>query len=153
MEHRAFATSEPVVQGLIEAVCAWQAALEQALSDFGISYTKWLLLRAIACGDFIRHQAYRGQILIDADLSERLLEELHAHGWIELAEAPRIADSAHGRLERVWQAVKALHSVSVAAFNPQERAALSALLRRMSQTLGDHTARRRKHGTPAPVPA
>lgn len=153
-------THDPVVLALIDAVTAWQGALEQALSSAGISYVKWLLLRAVAQGKFTRHQSWQGPILIDPQLSEHLLGELHLEGWIVFAHpekpgdaelaicepsvtsaAPRIAPPAKCRFDRLFQSVRALHSVSVAPFSAIERATLSALLRRMQNTLHDHTSR------------
>jgi len=144
MQSKPLEPNEPVVLALVDAVTAWQGALEQTLSVSGLSYTKWLLLRAIRQNAFVRHQPFLGAMPIDVACSERLLSELAQDGWVEYSDtvAPRIAEAASTRLERAWQAVKALHSVSVAPFSSQERVALGSLLQRMQLTLSDHSARR-----------
>jgi len=146
MPSRALQASEPLVLALIEAVTAWQRALERTLSSSGLNYVKWLLLRAIAKGEFVRGAALCGPVMIDASWSERLLRELRDDGWLAFAgqEPPRIPAEADARVQRVGLAVKALHSVSVAPFNTQERVALGSLLERMKGTLHDHTQRQRR---------
>ncbi|MBP0620475.1 MarR family transcriptional regulator [Cupriavidus consociatus] len=151
MQPRPLEPNEPVVLALVDAVTAWQDALEQTLSASGLNYAKWLLLRAIRRGDFVRGTPLPGPMLIDVSQSELLLHELRRDGWIEHAEAnaprmPRIADTAASRLERVSQALSALHSVSVAPFSPQERVALGSLLERMKIRLNDHTTRQIRVG-------
>ncbi|CAG2128493.1 MarR family transcriptional regulator [Cupriavidus numazuensis] len=146
--------NEPVVLALVDAVTAWQRALEQTLAASGLNYAKWLLLRAIRQNIFVRHEPLAGAMLIDAACSERLLSDLQGDGWIEYsgsAAAPQICAAAEGRLERVWQAVKALHSVSVSPFSSQERAALGTLLQRMKLTLSDHSERRNRSTTTEPT--
>jgi len=144
MQPKPLEPNEPVVLALIDAVTAWQAALEQTLSASGLNYAKWLLLRAIRHNSFVRHAPLPGPMLIDIAQSERMLDELRQEGWVEYSDAaaPAIAEGAHGRLERLWQAVKALHSVSVSPFSSQERVALGSLLQRMKLTLHDHSERR-----------
>ncbi|AOY93672.1 hypothetical protein BKK79_19070 [Cupriavidus sp. USMAA2-4] len=146
MPSSALEASEPLILALTDAMTAWQGALELTLSAAGLSYVKWLLLRAIARGNFTRGAALCGPVLIDPPWSERLLRELRDDGWLSFAgsEAPRIRTDAEDRVRRVWQAVKALHSVSVAPFNAQERVALGSLLERMKGTLHDHTGRQRR---------
>ena len=133
MQPRPLEPNEPVVLALVDAVTAWQDALEQTLSASGLTYAKWLLLRAIRRGHFVRGAPLPGAMPIDVPQSELLLHELRRDGWIEYAEAiaPRISDTAASRLERASQALSALHSVSVAPFSPQERVALGSLLERM----------------------
>jgi hypothetical protein len=145
--------NEPVVLALVDAVIAWQGALEQTLSASGLNYGKWLLLRAIRQNTFVRHAPLAAAMLIDAACAERMLGELHRDGWVEYSDtaAPRISAAAEGRIERAWQAVKALHSVSVAPFNSQERVALGTLLQRMKLTLSDHSARRSRSAAAEPV--
>ncbi|MEM5428324.1 MarR family transcriptional regulator [Cupriavidus oxalaticus] len=148
MQPRPLEPNEPVVLALVDAVTAWQDALEQTLSATGLTYAKWLLLRAIKRGDFVRGAPLPGAMLIDVPQSELLLHELRRDGWIEQAEGttPRIADIAVSRLERVSQALSALHSVSVAPFNSHERVALGSLLERMRIRLNDHTTRQIRVG-------
>ncbi|CAG9178015.1 hypothetical protein LMG32289_03970 [Cupriavidus pampae] len=144
MQPKALETNEPVVLALVDAVTAWQAALEQTLSVSGLTYTKWLLLRAIGQERLTRAQPFQGTVYIDSARTEALLADLHAEGWIEFAEtgAPCIAPAARPRFERAAQAVKALHSVSVGHLNTEERAALGGLLQRMTGTLHNHAERR-----------
>ncbi|MBP0628463.1 MULTISPECIES: hypothetical protein [unclassified Cupriavidus] len=151
MQPRPLEPNEPVVLALVDAVTAWQDALEQTLSASGLNYAKWLLLRAIRRGDFVRGAPLPGAMPIDVPQSELLLHELRRDGWIEYAEAnsprmPRISDTAASRLERASQALSALHSVSVAPFSPQERVALGSLLERMKIRLNDHTTRQIRVG-------
>lgn len=151
MQPRPLESNEPVVLALVDAVTAWQDALEQTLSASGLNYAKWLLLRAIRRGDFVRGAPLPGAMPIDVPQSELLLQELRRDGWIEYAEGnaprmPRISDTAASRLERVSQALSALHSVSVAPFSPQERVALGSLLERMKIRLNDHTTRQIRVG-------
>ncbi|BDB23837.1 MarR family transcriptional regulator [Cupriavidus sp. P-10] len=148
MQPRPLEPNEPVVLALVDAVTAWQDALEQTLSASGLTYAKWLLLRAVRRGDFVRGAPLPGAMPIDVPQSELLLHELRRDGWIEYAEAitPRIADTAVSRLERASQALSALHSVSVAPFSPQERVALGSLLERMKIRLNDHTTRQIRVG-------
>ena len=145
--------NEPVVLALVGAVMAWQAALEQTLSASGLNYGKWILLRAIWQNAFVRHEPLAGTMLIDVASSERMLGELHDDGWVEYSStgAPRIPAAAEHRVERVWGAVKALHSVSVSPFNSHERVALGTLLQRMKLTLSDHSARRSRGTAAEPI--
>ncbi|ODV42231.1 MarR family transcriptional regulator [Cupriavidus sp. UYMMa02A] len=144
MQTKPLEPNEPVVLALVDAVTAWQGALEQTLSASGLNYAKWLLLRAIRQNAFVRHEPLASALLIDGACAERLLGELQRDGWVECSDPamPRISAAAESRVERVWQAVKALHSVSVSPFNSQERVALGTLLQRMKLTLSDHSARR-----------
>ncbi|CAG9172648.1 hypothetical protein LMG23992_02289 [Cupriavidus laharis] len=153
MQTKPLEPNEPVVLALVDAVTAWQGALEQTLSASGLNYAKWLLLRAIRQKAFVRHEPLVGAMLIDAACTERLLSELQHDGWVEYSDttAPQISAGAKDRVERVWQAVKALHSVSVSPFNTQERVALGTLLQRMKLTLSDHTARRSRRPATEPV--
>lgn len=145
--------NEPVVLALVDAVMAWQGALEQTLSTSGLNYGKWILLRAICQNAFVRHEPLAGAMLIDAACAERMLNELHDDGWVEYAGTgtPRISAAAEGRVERVWGAVKALHSVSVSPFSSHERVALGTLLQRMKLTLSDHSARRSRGTASEPM--
>ncbi|AQV93624.1 MarR family transcriptional regulator [Cupriavidus necator] len=151
MQPRPLEPSEPVVLALVDAVTAWQSALEQTLRASGLDYAQWLLLRAIRQGAFVRGTPLAGLMPIDVARSETMLDELRRDGWIEYAgtQAPRIAESAASRLQRTAQALSALHSVSVAPFSSQERAALGSLLERMKTTLDGHTARQVRAGTEA----
>jgi hypothetical protein len=151
MQPRPLEPSEPVVLALVDAVTAWQSALEQTLCASGLNYAQWLLLRAIRQDAFVRGSPLTGPMPIDVARSETMLDELQRDGWIEYADtqAPRIADSAASRLQRTAQALSALHSVSVAAFSSQERVALGSLLERMKTTLSDHTTRQVRAGTQA----
>ncbi|MFJ4289835.1 MarR family transcriptional regulator [Cupriavidus sp. NPDC089707] len=151
MQPRPLEPNEPVVLALVDAVTAWQDALEQTLSASGLTYAKWLLLRAIKRGDFVRGAPLPGAMPIDVPQSELLLHELRRDGWIEYAEAdtPRISGTAVSRLERASQALSALHSVSVAPFSSQERVALGSLLERMKIRLSDHTTRQVRVGSEA----
>jgi DNA-binding MarR family transcriptional regulator len=165
MQPRPLEPNEPVVLALIEAVTAWQGALDQTLRASGLSYPQWLLLRAIHQEAFMRGAPLAGPMRIDAAQSETMLDELRQDGWIEYTgtQAPHIAERATGRLQRTAQALSALHSVSVAAFSSQERAALGSLLDRMKSTLNGHTSRQVRvvaetfrqepHTQPAPCPA
>lgn len=148
---------EPTVVALIDAVTAWQGALDQALSASGLTYAKLLLLRAISTGEFERGKGYRGAVFVDAKLAEHLLTELHAHSWVMFVNAldhpcapdaadarPTIADPMRARLARIEQRVKALHSVSAAPFSADERATLGLLLQRMKETLDDHRSRQER---------
>ncbi|WER44583.1 MarR family transcriptional regulator [Cupriavidus sp. WKF15] len=153
MHSKPLEPNEPVVLALMDAVTAWQGALEQTLSASGLNYGKWLLLRAIMQNAFVRHEPLAGVMPIDAARAEHMLGELQRDGWIEYSDsgAPRISAAAEGRVERVWQAVKALHSVSVSPFSSHERVALGALLQRMKLTLSDHSARRSRNPANEPV--
>jgi hypothetical protein len=155
-------TNEPVVMALIDAVTSWQGALEQALSTSGLDYVKWVLLRTISREEFMRGQYCRGPVLIDPGLAEHLLAELYRDGWIVFRDQlghlagpesetaqPVIPADSHARFDRVSQSVKALHSVSVSPFAPQDRVALGTLLRRMKDTLDEHADRQCKRA-PAP---
>ncbi|QET02023.1 MULTISPECIES: MarR family transcriptional regulator [Cupriavidus] len=144
MQPKALETNEPVVLALVDAVTAWQAALEQTLSVSGLTYSKWLLLRAIGQERLARAQPFHGAVFMDIARTEALLSELHDDGWIEFAETGNacIAPAARARFDRAAQAVKALHSVSVGHLNSEERAALGGLLQRMTGTLHDHAERR-----------
>lgn len=143
MQPKALEIHEPVVLSLVDAVTAWQSALEQTLSVSGLTYPKWLLLRSIQIGEFSRGQPCQGAIFLDVPQTERLLRELHADGWLEFASdgTPQIAFEAGSRLERAALAVRALHSVSVSHLAPAERTALASLLHRMTATLDDHAER------------
>ncbi|WP_042885022.1 hypothetical protein [Cupriavidus necator] len=151
MQPRPLEPNEPVVLALVDAVTAWQEALEQTLSASGLNYAKWLLLRAIRQGAFVRGSPLPGTMRVDVAQSEQMLQDLERDGWIEYADAlhPHIADAAASRLERTGQALSALHSVSVAPFSSQERVALGSLLERMKITLSDHTTRQIRVGTEA----
>lgn len=144
MQPKALETNEPVVLALVDAVTAWQAALEQTLSASGLTYSKWLLLRAIRQEYLTRAQPFQGAVFMDATQTERLLCELRDDGWLEFNEAgtPCLTPSAKARVDRAAQAVKALHSVSVGHLNTEERVALGSLLHRMTGTLHDHAERR-----------
>lgn len=148
---------EPTVVALIDAVTAWQGALDQTLSASGLTYAKLLLLRAISRGEFERGKGYRGAVFVDATLAEHLLTELHAHSWVRFVNAldhpcapddadarPTIAEAMRARLARIEQSVKALHSVSAAPFSADERATLGLLLQRMKETLDDHRSRQER---------
>lgn len=148
---------EPTVVALIDAVTAWQGALDQTLSASGLTYAKLLLLRAISRGEFERGKGYRGAVFVDATLAEHLLTELHAHSWVMFVNAldhpctpddadarPTIAEAMRARLARIEQSVKALHSVSAAPFSADERATLGLLLQRMKETLDDHRSRQER---------
>jgi hypothetical protein len=144
-------SQERVVFDLIGAVKAWQAVLDQELSEYGIDYAKWVLLRAIVHGEFVRHETYLGPLRITAHQSEDLLAELHAAGWVAFTSEPPkpepfVPQAAMARVARVSQAVRALHSVSVAALDRQDRGMLSALLQRMTSTLHEHHHRKREQG-------
>ncbi|SOY43894.1 MarR family transcriptional regulator [Cupriavidus taiwanensis] len=164
MQPRHLEPSEPVVLALIDAVTAWQGALDQTLRASGLNYSQWLLLRAIRQGAFKRGAPLAGPMPIDAAQSEMMLDELRRDGWIEYTGTlpPRLAEGATARVQRTAQALSALHSVSVAAFNSQERAALVSLLDRMKSTLSGHTARQvrtvsetarqERHTQPLPCP-
>ncbi|MDQ0140067.1 MarR family transcriptional regulator [Cupriavidus necator] len=164
MQPRPLEPSEPVVLALIDAVTAWQDALDQTLRASGLNYSQWLLLRAIRHGAFRRGIALAGPMPIDVAQSETMLDELRRDGWIEYTGtlAPRIAEGASTRVQRTAQALSALHSVSVAGFNRQERAALASLLDRMQAGLSGHTsrqaravaetARQERHIQPPPCP-
>lgn len=153
MQRKPLEPSEPVVLALIDAVTAWQDALEQSLRASGLTYAQWLLLRAIRQGAFVRGLPLPGTMPIDAVQADEMLEQLQRDGWIAYAEdlAPQIAEGAVKRLERAAQAISALHSVSVAAFSSQERAALASQLERMKTTLNDHTTRQIRVGTEKPA--
>ncbi len=143
MQPKALEIHEPVVLSLVDAVTAWQSALDQTLSLSGLTYPKWLLLRAIRLDQFTRGQPCQGAIFLDVPQTERMLRELHADGWLEFPDdgTTRIAPEAWPRLERAAQAVRALHSVSVGQLASAERAALTSLLHRMTTTLDDHAQR------------
>ncbi len=143
MQPKALEIHEPAVISLVDAVTAWQSALEQTLSVSGLTYPKWLLLRAIRLDQFTRGQPCQGAIFLDVPQTKRMLRELHADGWLEFPADgnPTIAPDARPRLERAAQAVRALHSVSVGQLASAERAALTSLLHRMTTTLNDHADR------------
>ncbi|MEN7530039.1 MULTISPECIES: MarR family winged helix-turn-helix transcriptional regulator [unclassified Cupriavidus] len=147
MQPKALEIHEPVVMSLVDAVTAWQTALDRTLNVSGLSYPKWLLLRAIRQNEFTRGQPCAGAIFLDVPQTERLLRELHADGWIEfpIDDAPQISPAAKPQIERAARAVRALHSVSVCDLSAAERAALSSLLHRMTGTLDDHAARHARH--------
>jgi hypothetical protein len=148
---------EPTVVALINAVTAWQGALDQTLSASGLTYAKLLLLRAIVNEEFERESGYRGAVFIDAKLAEHLLSQLHDDAWISFVDAldqpcapdaanarPAVAEPMRARLGRIEQSVKALHSVSAAPFSADERATLGLLLQRMKETLDDHRSRQER---------
>lgn len=146
---------EPTIVALVEAMKAWQRALDTTLSTSGLTYVKWILLRAIARGDYVRHRPYLGAILIDVEMGEHLLAELHRDRWIgfvdgagmtcgpALPEAqPVVPEAERARVQRIAQSIKALHSVSVSPFSSDERAMLSTLLQRMQANLNGFSDRR-----------
>ncbi|MGE8369705.1 MarR family transcriptional regulator [Cupriavidus sp.] len=143
MRPRALEPTESVLLALMDSVREWQRVLDQTLSDVGLDYAKWILLRAIRQDEFVRHEPWLGPMLISVPQSESLLHTLHADRWIEFDPAgqPFIPAGAVPRVERVWSGMKALHSVSVAPFSTEERTALTASLRRMKATLHDHSLR------------
>ncbi|WP_050982903.1 hypothetical protein [Cupriavidus basilensis] len=143
MQPKALEPTESVVLALLDSVREWQRVLDQTLSDAGLDYPKWILLRAIRQQEFVRHEPYLGPMLISATQSESLLDTLHAGDWIayDPAGQPFIPVEAEPRVDRVWKGLKALHSVSVAPFSAEERSALTASLRRMKDTLRDHSLR------------
>lgn len=147
MQSTAHEVNEPVVLALVDAVTAWQGALEQTLSVSGLTYPNWLLLRAIRKDVFRRGKPCETAIFLDVPHTERLLRELSDAGWLEFAAdgTPRLATTAVSRMERAAQAVKALHSVSVGHLSSGERSALSSLLNRMTGTLQDHAERHSRH--------
>ena len=49
MQPKALDIHEPVVLALVDAVTAWQGALDQTLRVAGLTYPEWLLLQAIRC--------------------------------------------------------------------------------------------------------
>ncbi|MBY4896058.1 MarR family transcriptional regulator [Cupriavidus sp. AU9028] len=141
--------NEPTIQALVEAVKAWQHALDITLQKAGLSYPKWVLLQGMIQRDYVRGQPFAGAVRIDPDMAEHLLAELHRDGWIVFDANPHAAFHAtpvipperHGRLHRVAQSIRALHSVSLSSFTAEERVALSALLKRMQAPLQEHSAR------------
>ncbi|GAB7546629.1 MarR family transcriptional regulator [Cupriavidus sp. CuC1] len=143
MQPKALEPTESVLLALMDSVREWQSVLDQTLSDAGLDYPKWILLRAIRQEEFVRHEPYLGQMLISATHSESLLGDLQADGWIayDPAGQPLIPVDAEPKVDRVWKGLKALHSVSVAAFSTEERTTLTASLRRMKATLHDHSMR------------
>ncbi|ABF08068.1 hypothetical protein ACUXAV_003875 [Cupriavidus metallidurans] len=147
MQPKALDTHEPVVLALVEAVTAWQGALEQTLGVSGLTYPKWLLLRAIRHEEFVRGKPCETAIFLDVAQSEHMLRELGDDGWLSFDAdgTPRIAPASVARMKRAAQAIKALHSVSAGQFSTSERAALSSLLHRMTTTLEDHVARHIRH--------
>ncbi len=147
MQPKALEINEPVLLSLVDAVTAWQGALDQILSTSGLTYPKWLLLRAIRLDEFRRGHPCEGTIFLDVPQTERLLRELHAENWLEFAAdgTPQLMPAASVRLERAAQAVGALRSVSVCHLSSAERAALGSLLKRMTTTLVDHAARHSRH--------
>ena len=147
MQPKSLDIHEPAVLALIGAVTAWQGALEQTLSVSGLTYPKWLLLRAIRQEEFARGKPCEAAIFLDVSQSERLLRELGDDGWLDFDAdgTPQISTASGARLKRAAQAIKALHSVSVGQFSVAERATLSGLLHRMTDTLDDHAARHSRH--------
>lgn len=147
MQPKALEINEPIVLALVDAVTAWQGALEQTLSVSGLTYPKWLLLRAIHQGAFRRGLPLATAVFLDVAHTERLLVELRDDGWLafDVDGTPHIATSASTRLDRAGQGVKALHSLSVGQFNAEERVALTGLLHRMTGTLTDHAERHRRN--------
>ncbi|WP_420992191.1 MarR family transcriptional regulator [Cupriavidus sp. 30B13] len=144
MRPKALEPTESVLLALMASVREWQSALDQTLSEVGLDYPGWLLLRAIRQEEFVRHAPYAGLMPISVAQSEAMLGPLQAHGWIALDASgqPFIPAAALARVERVYTALKALHSVSLAPFSSAERAALTASLLRMKATLHDHCERR-----------
>jgi hypothetical protein len=128
MQPKALDTHEPVVLALVEAVTAWQGALEQTLGVSGLTYPKWLLLRAIRHEEFVRGKPCETAIFLDVAQSEHMLGELSDDGWLSFDAdgTPRIAPASVARMKRAAQAIKALHSVSAGQFSTSERAALAA---------------------------
>lgn len=152
--HRSDA-GEPTIVALVEAMKAWQRALDSTLSTSGLTYVKWILLRAIARGDYVRHQPYLGAILIDVEMGEHLLAELHRDRWIAFVDGagmtcgpalpeaqPVVPEAERARVQRIAQSIKALHSVSVSPFSSDERTMLSTLLQRMQVNLNEFSDRR-----------
>lgn len=146
---------EPTIVALVEAMKAWQRALDTTLSASGLTYVKWILLRAIARGDYVRHRPYLGAILIDVEMGEHLLAELHRDHWIAFVDGagmtcgpalpeaqPVVPEAGRARVQRIAQSIKALHSVSVGPFSTEERAMLSTLLQRMQVNLNEFSDRR-----------
>ncbi|WP_059412456.1 hypothetical protein [Cupriavidus basilensis] len=144
MRPKALEPTESVLLALMASVREWQRALDQTLSEVGLDYPGWLLLRAIRQEEFVRHAPYAGLMPIPVAQSESMLGPLQAEGWIALdaAGTPFIPDTALPRIDRVYSALKALHSVSLAPFSSEERAVLTASLLRMKATLHDHCVRR-----------
>lgn len=143
MRPRALEPTESVLLALMDSVREWQLVLDQTLSEAGLDYPGWILLRAIRQEEFVRHEPCLGPMLISAPQSESLLNALHKAQWIEFDPAgqPFIPVGALPRMDRVWNALKALHSVSVAPFSNEERTTLTASLMRMKATLHDHSVR------------
>lgn len=152
--HRSDA-GEPTIMALVEAMKAWQRALDTTLSTSGLTYVKWILLRAVARGDYVRHRPYLGAILIDVEMGEHLLAELHRDRWIAFVDGagmtcgpalpeaqPVVPEAERARVQRIAQSIKALHSVSVSPFNSGERTMLSTLLQRMQVNLNEFSDRR-----------
>lgn len=152
--HRSDA-GEPTIVALVEAMKAWQRALDTTLSTSGLTYVKWILLRAIARGDYVRHRPYLGAILIDVEMAEHLLAELHRDRWIGFVDGagmacgpalpegqPVVPEAERARVQRIAQSLKALHSVSVSPFTSDERAMLSTMLQRMQANLNEFSDRR-----------
>lgn len=152
--HRSDA-GEPTIVALVEAMKAWQRALDSTLSTSGLTYVKWILLRAVARGDYVRHRPYLGAILIDVEMGEHLLAELHRDRWIAFVDGagmtcgpalpeaqPVVSEAERARVQRIAQSIKALHSVSVSPFSSDERAMLSTLLQRMQANLNEFSDRR-----------
>lgn len=145
---------EPTIVALADAMKAWQRALDTTLSASGLSYVKWILLRGIARGDYVRHEPYVSAVLIDVEMAERLLAQLYRDRWIAFVDhagnacgptadhaQPVIAEHQRRRVERIALSVKALHSVSVSPFSTDERAVLCRLLQKMQHTLDEHSDR------------
>ncbi len=152
--HRSDA-GEPTIVALVEAMKAWQRALDTTLSASGLTYVKWILLRAVARGDYVRHRPYLGAILIDVEMGEHLLAELHRDRWIAFVDGagmtcgpalpeaqPVVPEAERARVQRIAQSIKALHSVSVSPFSSDERTMLSTLLQRMQVNLNEFSDRR-----------
>lgn len=159
MTLRSTDAGDQTILALAAAMQAWQRALDATLSTQGLNYVKWTLLRAIAHGDYVRHQPYVGVLMIDVDMAERLLQELYRARWIVFADKagrscgpalhdaqPLIAAEQRARIDKIGLAIKALHSVSVSPFNLEERSQLCALLQRMEQTLNNHASRQQARG-------
>jgi hypothetical protein len=143
MRPRALEPTESLLLALMDSMREWQRVLDQTLSEAGLDYPKWILLRAIHQEEFVRHEPCLGPMLISATQSESLLHALHKAQWIEFDPAgqPIIPAGALPRMNRVWNALKALHSVSVAPFSTEERTTLTTSLMRMKATLHDHSVR------------
>ncbi len=151
MQPRPLEPSEPVVLALVDAVTAWQSALEQTLCASGLNYAQWLLLRAIRQDAFVRGSPLTGPMPIDVARSETMLDELQRDGWIEYAGTQRPAlqnaqptgCSAPRRPSARCTACQWRHSIprSVLRWHPAGADEVT--------TLSDHTTRQVTRGTEA----